>query len=135
MNWKSKIVGNTLELSHVSPDKDEGYPGTLSITVTYELNEDNELVISYHATTDKATIINVTNHSYFNLAGEVRSSLCNTSMCCLPICCAGLITQGSGDILGHELQSPCAFYTPVGPDLIPTGEIATVKVCAAPPRV
>ncbi len=72
VNWKTQIVGNRLELSHMSPDMDEGYPGMLSITVTYELNEDNELVITYRATTDKATIINVTNHSYFNLAGIVR---------------------------------------------------------------
>ncbi len=61
-----------MHLTYVSPDGEEGFPGNLSCTVIYELNGDNELVIKYSATTDAPTIINMTNHSYFNLAGAVR---------------------------------------------------------------
>jgi hypothetical protein len=97
-------VGNTVVLTLVSEDGDEGYPGTLTLKVTYELADDNSLHISYHGTTDAATIVNVTNHSYFNLAGA-----------------------GSGTILDHVVESSVSHYTPVGPDLIPTGELASVK--------
>jgi aldose 1-epimerase len=92
-----------LDLSYTSPDGEEMYPGTLETTVTYSLTNDNEIVIHYVATTDAPTIVNLTNHAYFNLAGE-----------------------GNGSILGHELQLMASNYTPVDATLIPTGEIAAV---------
>jgi aldose 1-epimerase len=88
-------------LRHASPDGDEGYPGTLQATVTYTLTDRNEILIDYEATTDKATPINLTQHSYFNLAG-------------------------SGDILGHTLMIAADRYTPVDSTLIPTGVLAPV---------
>jgi aldose 1-epimerase len=104
--WKAETfnqeIGSGVKLTHVSPDGDEGYPGTVTADVTYTLTDDNRLVIDYHATTDKPTIINLTQHSYFNLAG-------------------------TGDILGHELTLHADRYTPVDPTLIPTGEIASVE--------
>jgi len=84
-----------------SPDGDQGYPGKLDTRVTYELTNDNELDMHFSATTDKATIVNLTQHSYFNLAG-------------------------SGDILGHELMIDAEHFTPVGKGLIPTGELRPV---------
>ncbi|MBM4027493.1 MAG: galactose mutarotase [Planctomycetes bacterium] len=93
-----------VRFSHLSLNGEEGFPGNLECSVMYLLNNDNELQIRYGAITDKPTIVNLTNHSYFNLAGE-----------------------GKGDVLGHEMMIDADFYTPAGEGLIPTGEIHTVK--------
>jgi aldose 1-epimerase len=100
--WTARESAGALELSYLSKDGEENYPGNLSATVKYTVTEENELKIEYSATTDKDTIINLTNHSYFNLAG-------------------------SGDILGHELMLNADAFTPVSKDLIPTGEIRSVQ--------
>lgn len=106
--WKGSPYQSDTEvgvrLTHVSADGEEGFPGNLHCTVTYSLTNDNELRVTYTAKTDKPTVINLTNHSYFNLAGA-----------------------GHGDVLGHELTINAPWYTPAGEGLIPTGEIHTVK--------
>ncbi len=103
--WRAQALdspeGPSVVFHHVSPDGDEGFPGTLSVRMTYTLTNGNELRILYEATTDKATPVNLTNHSFFNLA------------------C-------TGDVLGHVLQLMAGKYTPTGPGLIPTGEILDV---------
>ena len=93
-----------LTLNYVSNDSEEGYPGTLNVTVKYALTDDNELMIDYTATTDKATPVNLTNHSYFNLTGDVNNQITN-----------------------HSLQIEADSFTPVDTTLIPTGEIKAVK--------
>ncbi len=106
--WTARDISTenapTLELKYVSTDGEEGYPGTLSVRVVYTLTAQNELKIEYSATTDKDTVLNLTNHSYFNLAG-----------------------QGSGDILGHMLTIHSGKFTPVDAGLIPTGELRAVQ--------
>jgi aldose 1-epimerase len=91
-------------LTYTSPDGDGGYPGTLHVRAIFTLSDDNELAITYEATTDQPTIVNITNHSYFNLAGEA----------------------GDADIMGHELTLNADRYTPVDATLIPTGELQSV---------
>ena len=100
------LKGDTpgVRFTYLSKDGEEGFPGNLTAKVTYTLTDDNELVIDYQATTDKATPINLSQHSYFNLAGE-----------------------GSGEILNHELMLNADRFTPVDKNLIPTGELRPVK--------
>lgn len=97
-------TGVGVKLRYVSKDMEEGYPGTLTSIVTYELTDKNEIKMSYEATTDKDTILNLTNHTYFNLAGH-----------------------DSGNVLGHQMVFYADAFTPVDDGLIPTGEIKAVK--------
>ena len=101
--WKSEIKDNKLVLTMESADGDENYPGNLTLHVTYSWSEDNEIGILYEAVSDKDTIINVTNHAYFNLNGE-----------------------GTSSILNHELFIDADAITPVNENLIPTGELLPV---------
>ncbi len=96
--------GPAVRLKRLSHDGEEGYPGNLQVSVTYTLTNNNEVKIDYCCTTDKPTIVNLTNHSYFNLLGE-----------------------GKENILDHEITILANRYTPVGKDLIPTGEIIDVR--------
>lgn len=105
--WQASVVegsaGKGLALTYTSPDGEEGYPGTLAVTVTYTVTADDGLRIDYHATTDQATAVNLTNHSYFNLAGN-----------------------GAGTIYDHVVTIHAEHYTPVNENLIPTGELTPV---------
>lgn len=106
--WDARILndenGDSLELSLFSPDNDENYPGNLEVRVIYRLTDSNCLEIEYYGASDNDTVLNMTNHSYFNLSG------CN-----------------SGQILDHQLQINAHFYTPINNELLPTGEILSVK--------
>ena len=104
--WKAEVLKGpepSVRFTLRSPDGQEGYPGDLDVAVTYTLTDNNELSLSYLATTDKPTILNITNHTYFNLAGA-----------------------GNGNILDHQLKLNAGYYTPVNATLIPTGEIKSV---------
>ena len=99
------LKGNAgVTYTYLSKDGDDGFPGNMKLRVTYTLTNENELVIDYEATTDKTTVINLSQHSYFNLAG-----------------------QGTSDILNHELMLNADRFTPVDKNLIPTGELRPVK--------
>ncbi len=103
--WEPTVLGSgenpSLQLRYVSKDGEEGYPGNLSVTAVYTLTEDNGLKLEYSATTDKDTVANLTQHSYFNLAGH-------------------------GDILSHVVMIPADRFTPVDSTLIPNGELRSV---------
>ncbi len=101
--WQGKQITDGVELTYVSKDGDQGFPGTLTTTVRYTLTG-TALRIDYSATTDKDTVLNLTNHSYFNLAG-----------------------QGNGDVLGHSLKINASRMSPVDATLIPTGELTSVE--------
>jgi aldose 1-epimerase len=101
---RQSTPGKSLVLNYLSKDGEEGYPGNLSVKVVYSVTDSNELMIEYSATTDKPTVVNLTHHTYFNLAGA-----------------------GNGDILGHDLFIDADRFTPVDIGLIPTGELRGVK--------
>ena len=105
--WQASIVEGdtnvTLQLSYTSPDGEEGFPSTVSFTVHYTLSDDNELTVEYFATTDKATIVNLTQHSYFNLSGHQH-----------------------GTINDHQLTLNASYFLPMSEDVYPTGEVKAV---------
>jgi aldose 1-epimerase len=104
-NWKGEVVkgANAVRFSYTSADGEEGYPGTLKSAVTYTLTDGNELQIDYEATTDRPTVVNLTNHAYWNLAGA-----------------------GEGDILGHSVRLHAGKFTPVDDGGIPGGKLESV---------
>lgn len=105
--WEAEIMEMDeavgVKMTYVSPDSEEGYPGTLTTTMTFILDHDNKLSITMKAETDKPTIVNLTHHGYFNLSGMKE------------------------DVLGHDLTIHAEYYTPVDPGLIPTGDLVPVK--------
>ena len=106
--WKAKDVSEpdaaAVQMSYLSKDGDQGFPGNLSVNVRFTLADDNSLKIEYAATSDKDTVVNLTNHTYFNLAG-----------------------QGHGDVLQQQVMLHASRFTPINADLIPTGALASVK--------
>ena len=103
--WKAIIIDDdAVEFSYHSPDGEQGFPGNVDVKVTYVLTDHNELEIHYEAVSDKDTIINMTNHAYFNLG-----------------------TTANGNILDHELMLNCDYFTPTDEKSIPTGEIKSVE--------
>lgn len=106
--WEYEALENKeaagIKLHYLSKDMEEGYPGNLSVDVVYTLNNSNELKVEYHASTDKKTIVNLTQHSYFNLSGNMKN-----------------------DILNHQLMINADRFVPVDETLIPTGELASVS--------
>lgn len=103
--WDAKQIDSaTLELTYLAKDMEGGFPGNLNVKVTYTITDDNAMKVSYEATTDKTTVVNLTNHAFFNLNGE-----------------------GSGTILNHKVQIDADGYTPVDATLIPTGKVEPVK--------
>ena len=103
--WDARVVDNSsVELSYVSADGEEGFPGELTLRVVYSVTEENELKLDYSATTTKPTVLNLTNHAFFNLAGE-----------------------GSGNVLDHVLWVNADTFTPTDETAIPTGELRNVK--------
>ncbi len=98
------VTPSAIIFRYVSPDGEEGYPGELSVDMSYELTPDNEFIIKYSATTTKSTVVNLTHHSYFNLSGE-----------------------GEGDVLDHLLQINSELFIPIDEVSIPTGEILKVE--------
>ena len=103
-NWEAEAVGSHVKFTYTSLDGEEGYPGELKATVVYSWNDNNELTIDFKAESDKKTVVNLTNHAYFNLDGE-----------------------NAGSILDHELQLLASRYLPTDETQIPTGEMAPVK--------
>ncbi len=99
--WEAEIIGETVKMTLTSPDGEEGYPGTLNVELTISLSDQNELHLDYTASTDKKTILNLTNHSYFNLAG-------------------------GGSVLGHVIRIDADRYTVVDDDATPSGELRDV---------
>ena len=102
VNWRAETGDKSITFHHTSPDGDEGYPGTLDVRLSYALNDESELSIEYWAETDKPTPVNLTNHTYWNLAG-------------------------ADTVLDHEPSIQCSRYLPVDRELIPTGEVAETK--------
>jgi len=105
--WTGEIVDGGVRFTYLSPDGEEGYPGNLSVAITYTLTDKNEFILDYAATSDADTPVNLTNHSYFNLAGGGADS--------------------SANILSQELRIAASYITPVDNELIPTGELMPVE--------
>lgn len=103
-NWDSEVIDNKIIFSYLSQDGEENFPGNINAKVIYEWTDDNTLIINYSATTDKVTVLNLTNHTYFNLKG-----------------------YGKGNIFDHILQLNCSNYLPTDESLVPTGEFTNVK--------